>query len=201
MICIATLISISPWHEATAQANAEFVISAQLPYDVDVERLRRLNRDEQIPEAQRLFDAFAWQLFLALNWPARPDGMPDPTKTLSDASTPRVWMAWRSNETIFRPQGARPEPWDARHQISPSQHFLWRFSKMMDESRSPINELSESMQAFTGPLVDQNGALVRYESYVNQAQFDYIVQNELTTRKVSLSSLAAKAAASTFPRT
>jgi hypothetical protein len=199
MICIATSISISPWHEATAEAQDEFVISAQLPYDVDVERLRRLNRDEQIPEAQRLFDVFAWQLFLALNWPARPDGMPDPTKTLSDAKTPRVWMAWRANETIFRPRGERPEPWDARRQIGPSQHFLWRSSKMMDESRSPSNELSESMQAFTGPLVDQNGTLVRYESYMNQAQFDYIVQNELYNQEGQLEFISGKGRTIDFP--
>jgi hypothetical protein len=50
---------------------------------------------------------------------------------------------------------------------------------MLGESRSPVNELHASDQAFTGPLIDQNGNFVRYESYMNRTQYDYIVENEL----------------------
>src|SRR2546423_556551 len=63
-----------------------------VPYDVDVQALAKLDRNTQVPEAQRLFDVFAWQCFLALNWPAKPDGEPDKTKTLADATAKRVWM-------------------------------------------------------------------------------------------------------------
>ncbi|HWR49857.1 MAG TPA: hypothetical protein VN428_02045 [Bryobacteraceae bacterium] len=175
-----------------------FELSPNLPFDVDVVALRKLDRDTQIPEAQRLFDVFAWQAFIALNWPAGPDGTADRSKTLRDSVTPRVWMAWRQNETVFRPDGARPEPWNGARQAVPTDHYMWRSSKMLDESRSPLNELTETVQAFTGPLIDQNGAFVRYESYMNEPQFDYIVQNGLYSQEGQLA-FTAKGQLIEFP--
>jgi len=146
-------------------------LSPDLPYDVDIERLGALVREGKIPEAQRLFDIFAWQAFVALNWPALPDGTPDRSKTIADGTAPRVWMGWRSNESIFKPDGSRPEPWDSAKQIAIKDHYLWRFSKMLNERRSLANELTayvslaDFVQAFTGPLVDLNGKFIRYESY------------------------------------
>lgn len=98
---------------------------------------------------------------------------------MADATSPRVWMSWRTNDSVFLPDGSRQEPWNPTTVLSQPEHYLWRFSKMLNESRQEANELSASTQAFTGPLVDQNGAFVRYESYVNGTQFDYIVTNEL----------------------
>ena len=163
--------------ENTAQFPSTF--SPEIPEDVDVEALRKLDRDNQIPEAQRLFDILAWRLFLAINWPAKPDGTPDTAKDLGDATSPRVWMSWMANEDIFRPDGGKPVNWDPAVALKQPVHYLWRMSKMIDETESPVNELNESNQAFTGPLVDQNGNFVRYESYMNRKQYDYIVENEL----------------------
>lgn len=164
---------------AFAAADFPRPLALDLPYDVDLDALRALNRDQQIPEAQRLFDIFAWQCFIALNWPAAADGSPDRNKTIADVTSPRVWMSWRTNDSVFLPDGSRPEPWNPMAVLSQPEHYLWRFSKMLNESRQEVNELSASTQAFTGPLVDQNGVFVRYESYLNGPQFDYIVKNEL----------------------
>jgi hypothetical protein len=175
-------------------------LSPELPYDVDLKALSRLNRDKQIPEAQRLFDIFAWQAFIALNWPALPDGTPDKSKNMGDTTQPRVWMNWRSNDTIFRADGSKPEPWDPATQLSYRKDLvLWRFTKMLNESRSPVNELDASMQAFTGPLVDQNGIFVRYESYMNKTQFDYIVENELYNQEGQVEFVAVKGKPIQFP--
>ena len=87
-------------------------LSPDLPYDVDVDVLRQLDRDGQVPEAQRLFDIFAWQAFVALNWPATSDGTPDRDKTIADSRAPRVWMGWRTNESVYLPDGSMPAPWD-----------------------------------------------------------------------------------------
>jgi hypothetical protein len=173
-------------------------LSPDLPFDVDIERLRVLVRENKIPEAQRLFDIFAWQAFIALNWPALPDGSPDWTKTIADSTAPRVWMGWRANESVFKPDGSRLEPWDSAREIAVKDHYLWRFSKMLNERRSSANELTpyvtlaDFLQAFTGPLVDLNGEFVRYESYLNKPQFDYIVSNELHNQEGQVELVATR---------
>lgn len=174
-------------------------LSPDLPYDVDVAALRELDRDTQIPEAQRLFDIFSWRAFIALNWPSNDDGGPNLKRGMSDNASPRVWMAWRSNEDIFRPDGGRPEPWDATKALAKDEAFLWRFSKMLMERNSPENILHESVQAFTGPLVDQNGVFVRYESYVNKPMFDYIVEHELYNQEGQVAFVATEGNEIVFP--
>lgn len=57
--------------------------------------------DANLPEAQRLFDVFAWKAFVALNWASTNAGEPDPSKDSTDAATPRVWE--RSSCEIMAP--------------------------------------------------------------------------------------------------
>src|SRR5271170_1279643 len=45
-------------------------LSPDLPYDVDVAKVRKLDTEGKIAIAQREFDIMAWQAFIALNWPA-----------------------------------------------------------------------------------------------------------------------------------
>ncbi|MDB5313820.1 MAG: hypothetical protein JWO38_8022 [Gemmataceae bacterium] len=173
-------------------------LSPDLPYDVDVPALKALDRDKQVPEAQRLFDTFAWQAFIALNWPAGEDGAADRAKTMADAAAKRVWMGWRKNDTVYLPGGEPPAPWDPRAALN-EERVLWRFSKMLNEKRSPENILTDSVQAFTGPLVDQNGVFVRYESYINRPEFDYIVENELYNQDGQIKFVAEKGQPIRFP--
>jgi len=174
-------------------------LSPDLPYDVDVDALHKLDRDSQVPEAQRLFDIFAWQAFIALNWPAKSDGTPDRDKTIANTESPRVWAGWRTNDSIYLPDGGKPAPWDPAKRLAERETVLWRYSKMLDESDSPTNELHDSMQAFTGPLVDQNGVFVRYQSFVNKPEFDYIVTNELYNQEGQIAFVADKGQEIEFP--
>jgi hypothetical protein len=127
--------------------------------------------DKDLPAAQRLFDIFAWKTFLALNSPVRPDGAPDTTKAIADVGTdgPLVWSRWMQSSDIFLPNGARPA-WNnsGRHSLD---HFKagWRQHATVHEG----------LQAFSGPLIDQNGKWVHYVSLVNRREFDYIVDHEL----------------------
>lgn len=184
---------------ATAVEDFPKPLSPDLPYDVDVETLAKLDRDNQIPEAQRLFDTFAWQAFIALNWPATADGEPDKAKSMKDNTANRVWMSWRRNDTVFLPNGEKPKPWNSHLALAEKDHFLWRFSKMLNERRSPENALTDFVQAFTGPLVDQNGVFVRYESYINKPQFDYIVEHELYNQEGQVEFIAKKGNKVQFP--
>jgi hypothetical protein len=195
----------APMHGGVAADAAEplsfpIPLSPDLPFDINVEEFRHLDRDKQIPEAQRLFDIFAWQAFIALNWPAKADGTPDRNKDMRDNMSPRVWMSWRTNGSVFKPDGSRPEPWESAENIAAAKDpTLWRFSKMLNETRSPQNELTDFVQAFTGPLVDLDGKFVRYESYLNKTQFDYIVENELYNQEGQIEFVSNKGQPILFP--
>ena len=151
-------------------------LTSTLPYDVDVARVTKLDADGNILAAQREFDTLAWQAFVALNWPADAKGEPDNAKTIADVTSPRVWQSWRLTSTIFREHGEKPDPWGetGNGKGIPS---LDRRTKAA--WRQHTTSADENFEAFSGPLVDQNGKWVRYEVLVNREEFDYLVDNEL----------------------
>jgi hypothetical protein len=155
-------------------------LSATLPYDVDVAKVRALvgkfgqEDDAKVLEAHRLFGTLAWQAFLALNWPADDQGRPDLKRGLGENNQWRMWDYWRPASTIFKPDGSRPAPWTSDRAPSEGLRGL--------ANRHPVGAISGangSFEAFTGPLVDQHGKWVRFEIRVNHEEFDYIVKNEL----------------------
>ena len=174
-------------------------LSPDLPYDVDIPKLRALSNtpakaappynipDDNVPSAQRLFDIFAWQSFIALNWPALPDGEPDRAKTPADATSPRVWERFVEVSEVFRENGAAPRTWKEAVEASWKNRTLWMSGMGVGQPPDEVDKpgalhppiLDESLQAFTGPMVDQEGKWVRYQVALNQVEFDYLVQNKL----------------------
>jgi hypothetical protein len=142
---------------------------------VDVQKVQTLDAAGKIVEAQREFDTLAWQAFIALNWPANDQGAPDESKTLADTGSPRVWQSWRLASTIFLPNGEKPQPWGTTGTAlgTPS---LYRTKAAW---RQHTTSADENFEAFSGPLVDQNGKWVRYEVLVDREEFDYLLDNEL----------------------
>ncbi|MCB0198017.1 MAG: hypothetical protein KDJ65_39100, partial [Anaerolineae bacterium] len=153
-------------------------LSGTMPVDVDLDALSNLDFDTQLPEAQRIFDEFAWQMFIALNWPANPDGTPDTNASIADLELPRVWEYYRETSTVFLEDGSAPAPWDPS-QATPGLRTLSQTSKILNVNHPTGQLLDESLQAFTGPLVDQNGNWAYYEVLMNETEFDYILANEL----------------------
>ncbi|MBW8780477.1 MAG: hypothetical protein JF599_01115 [Verrucomicrobia bacterium] len=176
--------------------------SADLPYDVNIEGLRALSDtpqkarppftipDDNIPAAQRLFDIFSWQTFIALNWPALPNGQPNSKLTIADALAPRVWEFYVDAGQVYRKDGAAPLGW--QDAVTAGQNKVFWMSGMAigtpadkknagdgDYVIPVISGGSGSLQAFTGPLVDQQGKWVRYQAAMNDVEFDYIVENKL----------------------
>jgi hypothetical protein len=171
-----------------------------LPYDVDTAALRRLSTTPDktappydiaagnLPAAQRLFDIFAWQSFLALNWPATSDGQPDTGKTLADATATRVWEFFVDAGLVFQQDGAAPATWSQSVKATQSQRVLWMVGMSLGTPAAQAGKkggfrhptlLSESLQAFTGPMVDQAGHWVRYQVALNNTEFDYLVSHQL----------------------
>lgn len=175
-------------------------LSGDLPYDVNLDALRRLSEtpqkqlppfdiaDANLPYSQRLFDIFAWQAFLALNWPAQTDGAPDKSKNLADTVTPRVWEYYVDVGLVYRENGAPPLPWSEAVKTGLAGRTLWMSGMGVGKpSEAPGSNnggiqppvLDESLQAFTGPMVDQAGNWVRYQAAMNSVAYDYLVANKL----------------------
>jgi hypothetical protein len=184
--------------------NFPLPLSSNLPYDVDIQALRALSDtpdqpappytipEANIPAAQRWFDIFAWQSFLALNWPARSDGQPDNALNLSDSKTPRVWEYYVDAGEVYRKDGAAPLPWEKAVAASLHKNF-WMHGMSIGTPEAShekddgdggyhipvVGGASGSLQAFTGPMIDQQGKWVRYQAAMNRVEFDYIVENKL----------------------
>lgn len=138
---------------------------------------------------QQDFDVFSWQSFIALNWPANPDGTPNTNLTIGQApNNPVVWESYRESRTIFLPGGATPAPWgqdsplpdvckniDAKH-LPPGTMRLTQVGKtanVLDESGEPFK---------TGPLIDQNGQYARFAIMTNESMFNYILTNKIYSK-------------------
>jgi hypothetical protein len=131
--------------------------------------------DTDLPSAQHLFDVLAWKMFVAMNWAAADDGQPDASKGFADATSPRVWEHWKQNSSIFLPHGAKPDQWAGATASESLDRFKagWRMATTIDQGK----------QAFSGPLIDQNGKWIHYISLVNRTEFDYLVSNKLYSQE------------------
>jgi len=175
-------------------------MSCRLPADIEG-KLRQVNFNNR----QRATDLFAWQSFIALNWPAETGerGIPAPSKPMVGAS-PRVWETWKETDEIFRPGGTEPAPWNSPFPPLPQgcagesgAKTLYRQMKVadvLDGDIQPTLAAKIISGHIAGSLASQNGELVRYEIRYNQKAFDYVVENNLYS-----SSHQAVSGETTFP--
>ncbi len=189
-------------YSADSGLNYPLPFNSALPHDVNLPALQALSDtptqpkppftipDANIPAAQRWFDIFSWQTFVALNWPAKADGQPNNSLTLADSTTPRVWEHYVDAGTVYLKDGAKPKSWT--DSVTDSQNKTFWMGGMSigtpaDKKNAndggfvipTIGGSSGSLQAFTGPMIDQQGKWVRYQAAMNKTEFDYIVDNQL----------------------
>jgi len=156
-------------------------VTPNTPHDIDSRLQQTLTQQQSFDEVQRLFDILSWQNFIALNWPRYEDGRP---MEQVSGSGERLWQGWKESYEVFKEDGSKPKPWGV-------QEFPPGFKLEGGDGRRPLfrtNRISqmhganvddEFDQAFTGPIWDQSGNMVRYEVLINEAEFDYLVLNEL----------------------
>src|SRR5260370_5864950 len=132
---------------------------------------------------QRKFDIFAWQEFVALNWPPGSPGQPGPGtigKSLTgDNST--VWETYMASSQVFQPGAAPPAPWGT---TQPIPSFCPAVPPALPGKVTKILPLiakgdiqDEFTEPFTvSPLIDVNGKYTRYEIRMNQVEFAKILQ-------------------------
>ncbi|WP_165072898.1 hypothetical protein [Paludisphaera rhizosphaerae] len=191
---LAALDASPPAHaQQPGEAEKTIEFKPELPVDVNdgTGDFSFIHDPANIPEAQQIFDRFAWRLFVGMNWPTKADGQPDPAISLKQdavegAWRPRVWQTLAEANSLFQRYGAAPQPWTsgAYPGTFEADHYepltLWMYSKI--NNRHALNRtqiVDESLQAFTGPLVDQQGLWVRYKVYVNRTSYEYIRRNGL----------------------
>lgn len=179
-------------------------VTAQFPGDVDVSLKTRLEKEKKFSEVQREFDLYSWQMFLALNWPTNNEGKAAPKLTDTSFGAPH-WTLWHNSSAIFQADGATPAACGlksgARNLVlrrdlsKPVSRGLKAFSAQATANAdhrqtrflgviSAVGELNaanlgEIQQAFSGPLIDQNGEFVYYEIMIDPTEVDYLCANNL----------------------
>lgn len=181
-------------------------VTPQLPGDVDTALKSKLEAAQKFSQVQREFDLYSWQMFLALNWPTYGSGRPAASITDSGPGLAPAWTLWHNSSSIFQTDGAPPQACSAppaarklvlrrdlskpvsrglrpfsSQAIANADHRQKRFLGVM----SAVGELnagnlgSDIQQAFSGPLIDQNGEFVFYEIMIDPNEVNYLCENKL----------------------
>ncbi len=141
--------------------------------------------------SQKTMNCFAWSSFLALNWKAGGQGVPDSTATALAYGTPgdfspTVWESCPSVDDIFSTQGKSLKalnPLTSIKRINKLSKIGLLLSKVNKKSlkASKDSKLEEIFQAKGTWLTDQGGNLVWYEVRVDMTEADFINANQLYT--------------------
>lgn len=128
-------------------------------------------------ETRPNFDDFSWRSFVALNWPVsnvRGEPLsPGNPATLTGAGNAynAVWGSFRQDYELYT--GAqRPLPFDGAD--GPPPYCGSGGSRVLLKSSKLGDPLSDEKQAFSFPLVDQNGNYIYYEILFNRDQYDFV---------------------------
>jgi hypothetical protein len=186
VVAVTMVIMTSiPAAMAPVVADPSIQIISDIPGDVTIGKFPSNGTNEQkLLAFQGFFDIYSWNTFISLNWPALPNGSPDPnTKIGQNGDNDTVWEHYRDVADIFLPGGATPTyngPVSVPTQCKASYKPGMRILSQVGKTPTVLTDFSQPFN--TGPLIDQNGVYTRYEILVNQPMFDYILQNKLYSK-------------------
>jgi hypothetical protein len=124
--------------------------------------------------SQTEFDTYSWQMFIALNWPAKSGqrGVADCAKAFG-SSFDTVWRSYKFIGEIFLPDAENPGTWNSGS-VSTQLTEVAKASK--DVASSPLGTV---LQPVAGWLIDQQGNPTYYQIAVDKTSYDYITTNTL----------------------
>lgn len=152
-------------------------LSSIVPFDAVLPAMPDPQKD------QEAFDAYSWNAFIALNWPAAPDkrGVPDADKKIGEKDLPTVWETYKSPKEVFRGDATAakdPGDWDDPPQVVPCEPLDGAPAPAPKELVLVTKSLEDLKQAESdAPLIDQNGHFVHYEIRLNRDEFEDIKKN------------------------
>lgn len=189
LLALAGLITLST---SALQARSLPSESWLMPFDVNQKYPPVVdNPDEPLPTQQQIYE-FAWQSFIALNWPyqegglrGRPDTSADPApiENNADPMPAVVWETYMTPGTVF----VDPTAWDVKWRLPEFGDLEETYRDLnppsydgaasSNASFAPgLNQPYTHANVPTGPVVDQNKNYLRFEVTLNRAYFDYIRQ-------------------------
>lgn len=130
------------------------------------------------------FDNFAWQVFVALNWPTK-DGKVDTRRIIGQApNAKRVWELFTDPIFILKNEANNqirnlPVPNDSKMLYLPKKR-IEKITGSDDSSNDPQND---QQAGSSWPLIDQNKNFAVYEIRINDKETAYITSNHLTDYK------------------
>lgn len=163
--------------------------------------------NDGMPNQQSMDDfyEFAWQSFIALNWPALDGGdrgQPDPAKMIGAKGQdgqllPVVWSTYRLPSEVFLPNAAAPGGWNDPPPPPPSYcknvprgaKVLRMAAKDQPGVMSDVNQAGfpqSTKLKIRGPVVDQMVNYLRYEIRLNRSEFEYFKNNRYYNRSVQI---------------
>jgi hypothetical protein len=149
---------------------------------------------------QRPFDNFAWQMFVALNWPADDRGRPREGPFHDHPDAPRVWEFYPSPFSILGrvlPDENNPPRELLQAGAGGARHVFTMFA-----TRSNPKDLKPGsiLQAGSAkPLIDRHLNFVVYDVRVNPTEFDFIRKFDLNTQAGQEAYLKTQGASVAWP--
>src|SRR5215470_15590683 len=136
-----------------------------IPHTV-IETIGGTGYSQLSPMQQMPFDVFSWQTFVALNWPAMPDGTPLDAPINSHPDAPRVWNSYADVFEVFNvesPTGLKGSPDACAALGAPDLPVLQLIAKsnILPAMQGSI------LQATEQPLIDRNLNFVLYDIRMN----------------------------------
>ncbi|MGB5833780.1 MAG: hypothetical protein WBG92_17550 [Thiohalocapsa sp.] len=172
-----------------------------MPFDVGQDYRPPIDQPVVLNPSQKQIYEFAWDSFIALNWPydvggprGKPDGSGSLAPIVNDTRQPPVvvWETYMAPSDVF----VDPDDWDV---IWTSPEFIpldTGFRRLEPPSYNGrfapgINQPYTHANVPTGPVVDQHKEYLRYEVTLNQSYFSYI--KEFRYYNAHIQSCAVKA--------
>ena len=162
-------------------------LSSEMPLEVSPhERL------PNIVDRRPYLDYFSWQSFVALIWPADPNAdrgtplSPNNPKTFFDAyrsnNARPVFETLREGYALFPPTG-QPIAWSSKEEppYTPCEHTDIKGERLTQLKKRGV--VTDIVQVYSIPLIDQNKNYTRYEVRINRTEYDHVVENKWYLKK------------------